>query len=186
MHFSFYLTLFDMFDFCYRWWEELGLARKLNFARNQPMKWYVWSMTCLMDPDLSEERLELTKIVSLVYVIDDIFDVHGTLDELTLFTETITTYVVNILVLCLSSLISNSSPKLTWNWTLNRWDYSAADQLPEYLRICFKALDDTINQISLKVYQQHRYNPLYSLRKAVYLTNKVTFSLRLNYYKIKI
>ncbi|KAK0578028.1 hypothetical protein LWI29_003822 [Acer saccharum] len=58
-------------------------------------------------------------------------------DELTLFTETIT-----------------------------RWDLSAADQLPEYLRICFKALNDITDEISFKVYNKHGYNPVHSLRKA--------------------
>ncbi|RVW86434.1 (3S,6E)-nerolidol synthase 1 [Vitis vinifera] len=45
------------------------------------------------DPSLSEQRVELTKPISLVYIIDDIFDVHGTLDELTLFTEAVTDYM---------------------------------------------------------------------------------------------
>ncbi|KAL5774684.1 hypothetical protein ACOSP7_012241 [Xanthoceras sorbifolium] len=120
-----------------KWWNDLGLAKKLEFARDQPIKWYIWSMASLTDPNLSEQRVELTKPISLIYIIDDIFDVNGTLDELTLFTETIT-----------------------------RWDLSAGDQLPEYLRICFKALNDITDEISYKVYNQHGYNPVHSLRKA--------------------
>lgn len=52
----------------------------------------MWSMAVLTDPTLSEQRVELTKPISLVYIIDDIFDVYGTLDELTLFTEAINRY----------------------------------------------------------------------------------------------
>ncbi|KAK4858994.1 hypothetical protein QYF36_025004 [Acer negundo] len=50
--------------------------------------------------------------------------------------------------------------------TITRWDLSAADQLPEYLRICFKALNDITDEISFKVYNKHGYNPVHSLRKA--------------------
>ncbi|XP_052289239.1 (3S,6E)-nerolidol synthase 1-like isoform X1 [Citrus sinensis] len=119
------------------WWRELGLAKKLEFAREQPVKWYVWSMACFTDPNLSWQRIELTKPISFVYIIDDIFDVCGALDALTLFTEAI-----------------------------NRWDLGDIDQLPEYMKICFKALNDITNEISNKVYKEHGYNPVHSLRKA--------------------
>uniref|UniRef100_A0AAU7LL56 Linalool/nerolidol synthase n=1 Tax=Zanthoxylum ailanthoides TaxID=159071 RepID=A0AAU7LL56_9ROSI len=120
-----------------KWWKDLGLAKKLDFARDQPLKWYIWSMACLTDPSFSDLRVELTKPISLIYVIDDVFDVHGTLDELILFTE-----------------------------TLNRWDVAAMDQLPEYMKICFNALNDITNEISYKIYEEHGYNPVQSLRKA--------------------
>ncbi|TXG47231.1 hypothetical protein EZV62_026525 [Acer yangbiense] len=120
-----------------KWWKDLGLAKKLGFARDQPVKWYIWSMACLTDPSLSEQRIEVTKPISLIYIMDDIFDVYGTLDELTLFTETIT-----------------------------RWDHAASEKLPDYLRICFKALDDITNEISYKVFEEHGYNPVHSLRRA--------------------
>lgn len=75
------------------WWKELGLSKELEFARNQPLKWYIWSMACLTDPSLSEQRIDLTKPISLIYIIDDIFDVYGTLDELTLFTQAVDRYI---------------------------------------------------------------------------------------------
>ncbi|KAH1048650.1 hypothetical protein J1N35_039434 [Gossypium stocksii] len=120
-----------------KWWKQLGLAKELEFARDQPMKWYIWSMACLTDPTLSEQRIDLTKSISLIYIIDDIFDVYGTLDELTLFVQVV-----------------------------ERWDYAASDKLPYYMKICFKALDDITNEISQKVYKEHGRNPINSLRKA--------------------
>ncbi|KAG6696554.1 hypothetical protein I3842_09G153500 [Carya illinoinensis] len=120
-----------------KWWGDLGLAKELKFARNQPLKWYICSMVYLVDPDLSDGRVELTKPISLIYIIDDIFDVHGTLEELTLFTEVI-----------------------------NKWDFGALDQLPEYMKICFMAPYDITEEISQKIYQKHGSNPLNSLRKS--------------------
>ncbi|KAJ0019012.1 hypothetical protein Pint_10821 [Pistacia integerrima] len=120
-----------------KWWKDLGLAKKLEFAREQPLKWYIWSMACLTDANLSWQRIELTKPISFIYIIDDIFDVYGTLDELTIFTEIV-----------------------------NRWDHAAIDQLPDYMKICFKVLDDITNEISYKVYKEHGFNPVHSLRKA--------------------
>ncbi|KAK4439278.1 Tricyclene synthase Oc15, chloroplastic [Sesamum alatum] len=71
-----------------KWWNELGLEKKLKLVRNQIPKWYTWSMSILIDDfSLSLQRVELTKSVAFIYLIDDIFDVVGTLDELTIFTE---------------------------------------------------------------------------------------------------
>nr|WBO38710.1 terpene synthase 39 [Aquilaria agallochum] len=119
-----------------RWWKEVGLSRELELVRDQPLKWYTWSLASIEDPSLSNERVELTKPIAMVYVIDDIFDVYGTLDELILFTQ-----------------------------VLDRWDYSVAQQLPEYMKTCFKALDDITNELSDKVKMRHGWNPLCSLRK---------------------
>ncbi|KAG6639617.1 hypothetical protein CIPAW_10G113400 [Carya illinoinensis] len=119
-----------------KWWTDVGLAQDLKFARDQPLKWYIVSMACLTDPVLSEERVELTKPISLIYIIDDIFDVHGTLEEVTLFTAAI-----------------------------NKWDLAALEELPEYMKICFKVLTGITDEISHKIYQRHGWNPVDSLRK---------------------
>ncbi|XP_065879090.1 probable terpene synthase 13 [Euphorbia lathyris] len=119
-----------------RWWEEIGVSKELKFARNEPIKWHLWAMAILNQPNLSEQRIDLTKSISFIYLIDDIFDVHGTLHQLILFTQII-----------------------------DRWDIAAAEQLPDCMRICFKALDKVTNEISYKIYKQHGCNPVDSLRK---------------------
>lgn len=59
------------------------------------MKWYIWSMAMLINyPSLSVERIELTKAIAFVYIIDDIFDLYGKTDELALFTQAINRYEV--------------------------------------------------------------------------------------------
>lgn len=118
-----------------KWWKDLGLAREFKHARNQPLKWYTWSMASLSDPSMSEQRLELTKSVSFIYVIDDIFDLYGTPEDLTLFTQAV-----------------------------HRWDYAAVDMLPKPWKMCYKALLDTTNDIGCKIYKKHGYNPIDSLK----------------------
>ncbi|XP_042518571.1 (3S,6E)-nerolidol synthase 1-like [Macadamia integrifolia] len=121
----------------FEWWRKLGLSQELKFARNQPLKWYMWPMMVLPDPKFSDVRIDMTKIISLVYVIDDIFDVRGTLDELVLFTEAI-----------------------------NRWEPTEIERLPNYMKICFRVLDEITSEISDKVLREHGWNPINSLRKA--------------------
>ncbi|KAL2467208.1 S-(+)-linalool synthase [Abeliophyllum distichum] len=122
------------------WWKDLGLAEELKLARNQPVKWYTWSMASLCGPSFGEQRIQLTKCIAFIYIIDDIFDVYGTPDKLALFTEAI-----------------------------NRWEYAATDMLPDYMKIGYKALLDTMNEIGYRVYKKHGYNPIDSL-KTVWVT----------------
>ncbi|KAK4399004.1 Tricyclene synthase Oc15, chloroplastic [Sesamum angolense] len=119
-----------------KWWNELGLAKEIKLARNQLLKWYTWSMSILIDDfSLSLQRMELTKAIAFVYLIDDIFDVVGTLDELTIFTEAV-----------------------------NKWDYAAIDTLPDYMKMCYRALLDTMNGIGHEIYKRHGYDPIDSLK----------------------
>ncbi|QCD84254.1 linalool synthase [Vigna unguiculata] len=120
-----------------KWWKELGLANELTFARDEPIKWYMWSMACLPDPRFSEARIELTKPLSLIYIIDDIFDFCANIDELTLFTEAV-----------------------------KRWDIAAVEQLPEYMKGCFRALYGITNEFAFKVNIKHGWNPITTLVKS--------------------
>ncbi|KAL4585495.1 hypothetical protein LXL04_010116 [Taraxacum kok-saghyz] len=119
-----------------RWWTELGLAEELNLARSQPLNWYLWPMASLTDPSLSEQRTELIKPIALVFIIDDIYDVYGTLDELILFTEAVI-----------------------------RWDINSLERLPYHLRICIEALYNITNEISDNIYKKFGFNPIEYLKK---------------------
>ncbi|CAL5331981.1 unnamed protein product [Camellia sinensis] len=115
-------------------------AQQLNgcfqYARNQPLKWYLWPMATLTDPSLSEQRVELTKRISLVYIIDDIFDVYDTLEELILFTEAV-----------------------------NRWELAAVNELPSYMKLCLKVLLDNTNEVAYGVHKKYGWDPIDSLRR---------------------
>ncbi|KAL7102990.1 hypothetical protein ACP275_08G152500 [Erythranthe tilingii] len=121
----------------HKWWDGLGLTKELKLARNQPLKWYTWSMTALInDIRLSKQRIELTKSIAFVYLIDDIFDLYGTPDELAIFTEAV-----------------------------DKWDYAAIDMLPEYMKMSYKALLDTTNKIARMIFEKHGHNPINTLKE---------------------
>ena len=120
---------------------------------------------CLTDPSLSDQRVELTKPISLVYVIDDNFDVYGTLDELTLFTNVVNQYVS--IIEQYNSLLPFHHAQLQHLFA-RRWEFAATEQLLDSLKICFVALYGITNKISYKVYKKNGWNPIDSLKKVVF------------------
>ncbi|XP_042019971.1 beta-caryophyllene synthase-like [Salvia splendens] len=96
-----------------RWWKELDFANKLPFARDRLVECYFWIVGVYFEPRYAIARKLLTKVIYMASVLDDIYDVYGTLDELTLFTSIV-----------------------------RRWDINAIDELPPYMRIYYKALLD--------------------------------------------
>ncbi|XP_074558239.1 (3S,6E)-nerolidol synthase 1-like [Curcuma longa] len=120
-----------------RWWKKSGLGQELKFARDQSLKWFTWTMTCLPNPKFSSYRVVLSKIIAFVYLLDDIFDVEGSMDDLHLFVQAI-----------------------------ERWDHSSMNSLPNYMRACFMALNNTINEIAEIVLKEHGWNPIEYLKKS--------------------
>ncbi|XP_062015838.1 (-)-germacrene D synthase-like [Rosa rugosa] len=96
-----------------RWWKELDFASKLPFARDRVIECYFWILGVYFEPEYYFARRTLTKVIAMTSIIDDIYDVYGTLEELDLFTRAI-----------------------------ERWDISAMDELPEYMKVCYEALLD--------------------------------------------
>ncbi|KAF9683469.1 hypothetical protein SADUNF_Sadunf04G0016800 [Salix dunnii] len=99
-------------------------------------------------PNLSEQRVDITRPISLVYIIEDIFDLHGTLNDLSIFTEAVIEYASSY-HLSLSAFV---------------WDLTAANQLPESMKISLKALFNTTESISTKIFEKHGWNPVESLQ----------------------
>nr|XP_043628893.1 probable terpene synthase 11 [Erigeron canadensis] len=119
-----------------RWWTHLGLTSKLTFGRDRPLECFLWTVGILPDPKYSFCRIELAKTISMVLVIDDIFDTYGPYDDLVLFTKAI-----------------------------QRWDLDETEQLPEYMKICYMALYNTTNEIGYEVLKRHGLSILPFLRK---------------------
>jgi isoprene synthase len=73
----------------------MGLAPRLNFGRDRLMECYFWAIGMTpFETKFTDVRKGLTKVASLITLIDDIYDVYGTLDELQLFTKAVERYSV--------------------------------------------------------------------------------------------
>lgn len=48
-----------------------------------------------------------------------------------------------------------------------RWDASAIDELPSYMKACFDAIYETTNEISSVVRREHGWDPIHFLIKEV-------------------
>lgn len=83
----------------------MGLVDKLDFARDRPMECFLWTVGIFPDPRHSSCRIELTKAIAILLVIDDIYDSYGSLDELALFTDAVKRFSI-FLLLCIFSVLS--------------------------------------------------------------------------------
>ncbi|KAH9751588.1 Beta-myrcene/(E)-beta-ocimene synthase 2 [Citrus sinensis] len=107
----------------FMWWKDIGLAEKLSFARDSLVASFVRSMGSMgivFKPQLAYCRRIRTITFALISVIDDIYDVYGTLDELELFADAV-----------------------------ERWDINyALNHLPDYMKFCFLALYNLVNEFT--------------------------------------
>ncbi|KAE9592954.1 putative lyase [Lupinus albus] len=110
-----------------KWWKGLDFESKLPFARNRIVEVYFWMTGLCFEPHYSLGRKLMTKVISLTSIIDDIYDVYGTFEELQLFTEAV-----------------------------ERWDISCMDFLPEYMKCCYKAILDTYEEIEQEMAKEGR------------------------------
>lgn len=101
-----------------RWWVGLQWDKKLVFARDRMVESFMWSVGANHEPEFGVLRRNVTKNITMVNVIDDVYDVYGTLEELEQFTEVV-----------------------------RRWDVNALEGLPEYMKICFLGFYNTVNEM---------------------------------------
>nr|XP_043637014.1 R-linalool synthase QH1, chloroplastic-like [Erigeron canadensis] len=101
-----------------RWWKNTKWEKNLSFARDRLVESLLWTTGITDRPCFSFARRTLTKVIVLITIIDDIYDVYGTLDELEQFSD-----------------------------ATRRWDINAIKELPDYMQICFLGLYNTINDI---------------------------------------
>ncbi|KAK8559875.1 hypothetical protein V6N13_016608 [Hibiscus sabdariffa] len=120
-----------------KWWRDISLGEKLSFARDRLMEGLLWTVGYMFEPQFGNIRRALTKLIALITSTDDVYDVYGTLDELELFTQAV-----------------------------DRWDINAMDLLPQYLKICFLALFNTINELAFDNLKENGFHTIPFLKKA--------------------
>ncbi|KAL7001538.1 lysase, partial [Sarracenia purpurea var. burkii] len=120
-----------------RWWKSTELEENLNFARDRVVENFLWTVGLDFNPQSSNLRKTLTIVNALITTIDDVYDVYGTLDELELFTKAV-----------------------------ERWDINALEQLPAYMKICFLALFNSINEMGYETLKKQGNNVIPFLQKA--------------------
>ncbi|KAF5478797.1 hypothetical protein F2P56_005327 [Juglans regia] len=118
-----------------RWWKDLDFSRKLPFIRDRVVECYFWVLGVYFEPQYCSARRMLTKVISMISVIDDIYDVYGTIEELDLFTEAI-----------------------------ERWEMSAADKLPEYMKMSYQALLDVYTEMEQNLGEEKSYRVQYAIK----------------------
>uniref|UniRef100_M0ZP05 (-)-germacrene D synthase n=1 Tax=Solanum tuberosum TaxID=4113 RepID=M0ZP05_SOLTU len=97
-----------------RWWKGLDVERNFSFARDRLVEAYLWMIGVYFEPQYCRARRFTTQIISLASILDDLYDVYGTHDELEMFTDAI-----------------------------QRWDINASQQLPPYLKLLYQYIFDT-------------------------------------------
>ncbi|KAL0370345.1 UNVERIFIED_CONTAM: (+)-epi-alpha-bisabolol synthase [Sesamum angustifolium] len=112
-----------------RWHTNSRLAEKLSFARDRLVECFLWTVGFTFEPCHRYCRIMLVKLAVLITIIDDIYDVYGTLDELELFNDAV-----------------------------GRWDINALKLLPDYMKICFLALYNTVNEMAYDVLRDQGFN----------------------------
>ncbi|KAE8670582.1 Alpha-farnesene synthase [Hibiscus syriacus] len=122
-----------------RWWRNLGIMEHLNFTRDRLAESFFCAVGLVYEPRYSCFRKCLTKITTMILIIDDVYDVYGSLQELEQFTQAV-----------------------------DRWDSSKIQQLPECMKICFQALHDITNEIAYDIQEVNGWNvqAVVHLRKA--------------------
>ncbi|KAF7851470.1 hypothetical protein BT93_L3816 [Corymbia citriodora subsp. variegata] len=118
-----------------RWWVELG-ANKMTFCRDRLVENYFASSIMVFEPQYTAFREMNAKIACMVTLIDDVYDVYGTPEELEILTDFIA-----------------------------RWDIIDVDRLPPTIRDSFMALYNTTNEIGYWTMRERGINPIPYLRK---------------------
>ncbi|KAM3382954.1 terpene synthase 17 [Capsicum galapagoense] len=110
-----------------RWWKELEIVKSLPYVRDRLAEAYFWSLSVYFESQYSIARKLLTKIVYFLTIIDDTYDIYGTLDELTLLTEAI-----------------------------ERWNIDASEQLSLYMKIVYRSLLDVYNEFEKELANENK------------------------------
>eukprot|EP00253_Pinus_taeda_P036131 PITA_36131 len=101
-----------------RWWKSSGFA-ELNFTRDRVAEIFFSIASSVFEPELATCRAVYTKSTICAVILDDLYDAHGSVEDIKLFNEAV-----------------------------KRWDHSLLDRMAEHIKTCFLGLYDLVNEIA--------------------------------------
>ncbi|MED6167484.1 hypothetical protein PIB30_003457 [Stylosanthes scabra] len=101
-----------------QWWRKSELATKVPYVRDRIAELYFCPYTMNSEPKYSTFRGVLSKVSQCLTVVDDTYDVYGTIEELELFTQAI-----------------------------QSWDISYITTLPECYKVLFNTIVELCDEI---------------------------------------
>ncbi|GMH30303.1 hypothetical protein Nepgr_032146 [Nepenthes gracilis] len=72
-----------------RWWRNLGLVHDINFSRDRLIESFLCTTGVAFEPHYTCLRKCLTKVICFTLIIDDLYDIYGSLEELDCFTRAV-------------------------------------------------------------------------------------------------
>uniref|UniRef100_A0ACD5XFU7 Uncharacterized protein n=1 Tax=Avena sativa TaxID=4498 RepID=A0ACD5XFU7_AVESA len=118
-----------------RWWKNLYREVGLNYSRDRVVECYLWSYTAYYEQEYTRARIILAKIIAIIIMTDDTYDVRATLVECRQLNEAI-----------------------------QRWDESAVSLLPEYLQKFYLKLMSTFKEFEDELKPDEKYRVSFSTK----------------------
>ncbi|KAK6797657.1 hypothetical protein RDI58_005359 [Solanum bulbocastanum] len=108
-----------------RWWSNLCIVEDLEFTRDRIVESFFYAVGIASEAQHGSIRKWITKVIQLVLIIDDVYDIYASLADVQQFTRAI-----------------------------EKWDPNEVERLPECMQICFRALHATMEEICVEIQEQ--------------------------------
>lgn len=114
-----------------RWWITLGITEKnlMSFSRDRMVESFLYAGGIAFEPQHASPRKWLAKVINLILIIDDVYDIYGSLEELECFSNAV-----------------------------QRWNPEQINELPDCMKICFWALYNTTEEIATEIQKEKGFN----------------------------
>jgi alpha-farnesene synthase len=108
-----------------RWWISLGITEKMSFVRDRLAESFLYAVGIAFEPQYGSLRKWLSKVITLILIVDDVYDIYGSLEELECFSNAV-----------------------------ERWKPEEINELPECMKTCFWALYNTTKEIAAEIQKE--------------------------------
>ncbi|CAN1221549.1 Alpha-copaene synthase [Linum grandiflorum] len=105
-----------------KWWDRLQVTVKFPHARDRVVECYYWIYAVYFEPRYHISRMILTKIISMLSLLDDTFDNFGTYEEVHILTQAI-----------------------------QRFDVVSLETLPDMMKNMYRVIIDLYNEIEMEL-----------------------------------